>query len=116
VDPQLGPLADNGGPTQTEKPRLTSPLIDKGLTMVSPRVDQRGLARPFDVPRVANTATGDAADIGAVELQASDFSTPTAPPGTPPATQAKKAKCKKKKKKKKAKKGAVVAKKCKKKR
>ena len=30
VDPQLGPLADNGGPTQTMLPSNTSPVIDQG--------------------------------------------------------------------------------------
>src|SRR4051794_822976 len=29
-DPQLGPLAPNGGPTQTQKPAPSSPAIDKG--------------------------------------------------------------------------------------
>jgi hypothetical protein len=75
-DPQLGLLQDNGGPTPTQKPALTSPIIDKGLSDSS--VDQRGSARPFDVPSIANASGGDAADMGAVELQASDF---PAPPG-----------------------------------
>ncbi len=112
VDPQLGPLTDNGGPTRTEKPALTSPLLDKGLTTVAPLVDQRGLPRPFDISSIANTSTGDAADIGAVELQASDFATPPAPPGTPPAVQVTKPRCKKKKKKSAA---QIAKKKCKKK-
>ena len=108
VDPQLGPLANNGGPTRTEKPSLTSPLLDKGVIVAAP-IDQRGLPRPFDIPSISNTATGDAADIGAVELQAADFVTPAAPavPSTP-ATPKKK--CKKKHKR-----SASVAKKCKKK-
>jgi hypothetical protein len=110
VDPQLGPLANNGGSTQSEKPSLTSPLLDKGITVAAP-IDQRGLPRPFDIASVANTATGDAADIGAVELQASDFATTAAPPQQPPASPAAKTRCKKK-----AKKGALSAKKCKKKR
>jgi hypothetical protein len=110
VDPQLGPLADNGGATNTEKPSLTSPLLDKGLTMVAPLVDQRGVPRPFDISSIANTATGDAADIGAVELQAADFVAP-APPAGPTAPAARKKKCKKKHKR-----SAAAAKKCKKKR
>ena len=41
-DPQLGPLADNGGPTQTHLPALSSPAIDTG---VGERPDHRP-ARP----------------------------------------------------------------------
>jgi predicted outer membrane repeat protein len=75
-DPQLGTLQDNGGTTPTQKPALSSPVIDKGLSDSS--VDQRGSSRPFDVTSIANGPGGDASDIGAVELQASDF---PAPPG-----------------------------------
>ena len=73
VDPQLAALASNGGPTMTHKLATTSPAVDKGSTTLT--TDQRALARPFDVPSLANsTAAGaDASDIGAVELQASDF-------------------------------------------
>jgi hypothetical protein len=111
VDPQLGPLVDNGGSTQTEKPSLTSPLLDKGIT-VGGFADQRGLLRPFDISSIANTATGDAADIGAVELQASDFST-QAGGGSPPASQPpSQSQTVRKKCKKKPKKRAVTAKKC----
>jgi hypothetical protein len=119
VDPQLGPLAANGGPTRTLKPALTSPLVDKAVT-ASGITDQRGLARPFDVPSIGNSSVGpaDGADIGAVELQASDFTT-TPPPtqgGAPqtqaPPTQAPVRKCKKKKHKRSA---ESAKKKCKKK-
>ena len=68
TDPQLGPLADNGGPTQTHLPAESSPAIDKGNTPLT--TDQRGLARPFDDPDVANATGGDGSDIGAVERQA----------------------------------------------
>jgi len=44
-DPQLGTLQDNGGATPTQKPALSSPVIDTGLTDAT--ADQRGLARPF---------------------------------------------------------------------
>jgi hypothetical protein len=95
-DPQLGPLAGNGGPTRTQKPAATSPAIDAGSAF-GLTSDQRGLGRPFDAPTIANAALGDAADIGAVELQAGDVP-PTPPvPATPvPATPTKKKKCKKK--------------------
>jgi hypothetical protein len=106
VDPQLALLGPNGGATATHLPATASPVIDKGTDTGT---DQRGLARPFDVPSLGNAAGGNGADIGAVELQSSSF--PAAAP--PPQTPAKK-KCKKKKKKKK-KRSAAAAKKCKKK-
>jgi hypothetical protein len=111
-DPQLGALADNGGPTQTLKPSLTSPVLDKGIATAAFTADQRGLPRPFDIPSVTNTTTGDAADIGAVELQASDFATAAAPAPSPAPTTATKKKCKKKKHKRSA---DAAKKKCKKK-
>ncbi len=94
TDPQLGTLAANGGPTQTQKPSLTSPLLDKGKSLVG-FSDQRSLARPYDVPSIPNSSAGDAADIGAVELQAADF-VPPAAPATQAAPATPKKKCKKK--------------------
>jgi predicted outer membrane repeat protein len=84
-DPQLQPLAANGGPTPTMALAATSPAIDKGSAF-GLSTDQRGLPRPFDVPSIANSAAAgaDGSDIGAVEYQA-----PAAP----------KKKCKKKHKK-----------------
>jgi hypothetical protein len=67
ADPQLGPLADNGGPTQTMLPAATSPVVDQGVA-VRPE-DQREVVRPIDFPSIANAAGGDGSDIGAVELQ-----------------------------------------------
>jgi hypothetical protein len=111
-DPALGPLASNGGPTPTQKPALTSLLVDKGRTTLP--IDQRGLPRAFDVPSLANAGNG--ADLGAVELQASDFLVAAAKPkckakkkkkgkgkaaAEPAAKKKKKKKCKKKRKKKK---------------
>jgi hypothetical protein len=66
VDPQLGPLASNGGPTQTQALALTSPAVDNGNTSVAR--DQRGSGRPADLDTVANVAGGDGADIGAFEV------------------------------------------------
>jgi hypothetical protein len=57
VNPQLGPLADNGGPTQTLAPQSGSPAIDAGAAGC-PATDQRG------APRVGPC------DIGAVEFGA----------------------------------------------
>jgi hypothetical protein len=63
VDPQLGPLADNGGPTPTRLPTPGSAAIDSvpvgaaGLCDSSHPMDQRGVGRPV----------GAACDRGAVE-------------------------------------------------
>jgi|GEM_PF-3415049 len=54
----LGPLANNGGPTQTHLPNAGSPAINAGDTTLG--ADQRGVARP----------QGAADDIGAVEVAA----------------------------------------------
>lgn len=70
-DPQLGALADNGGPTQTMKPSGLSPVVDKGKSF-GLAGDQRGSSRPVDVATVPNRAGGDGADLGAVELSNAD--------------------------------------------
>ncbi len=69
VDPLLGPLADNGGPTQTHLPALTSPVLDAGIAN-GLDTDQRGLARTADLSAATNAAGGDGTDIGALEIQA----------------------------------------------
>jgi predicted outer membrane repeat protein len=64
TDPQLGQLADNGGPTLTHLPGPGSPALDGGNAMDCPATDQRGQMRPTD-------GNGDgvaSCDIGAVEL------------------------------------------------
>jgi hypothetical protein len=58
IDPQLGPVADNGGPTPTMALLPASPAIDAGDDSVCPPTDQRGVTRP----------QGAACDIGAFEL------------------------------------------------
>jgi len=60
-DPLLQPLADNGGPTLTHRLGAGSPAIDAGNNMAALDFDQRGdgFVRVY----------GDAADIGAFELQ-----------------------------------------------
>ncbi|MGH2954331.1 MAG: choice-of-anchor Q domain-containing protein [Solirubrobacterales bacterium] len=68
VDPQLGALASNGGPTQTHLPAATSPAIDHG-TANGLATDQRGVPRTFDGVAFANAPGGDGTDIGAVEVQ-----------------------------------------------
>ena len=75
VDPQLGPLADNGGLTQTHLPGAGSPVINAiPATLVAaagaaalphvcdgtvPNRDQRGVSRPQE----------NGCDLGAVELE-----------------------------------------------
>jgi hypothetical protein len=55
----LGPLGDNGGPTQTRALLIGSPAIDAGSNdCPPPATDQRGTARP----------QGAGCDIGAFEL------------------------------------------------
>lgn len=85
-DPQLGPLADNGGPTQTIALLPGSPAIDAAAAIAAEGVtapgtdadfasillfDQRGETRPF----------GSAGDIGAYEFH---FVTVAATNVTPP--------------------------------
>jgi CSLREA domain-containing protein len=57
IDPKLGPLADNGGPTQTHRLLLGSPAIDAASSTDCPATDQRGVARP----------QGAGCDIGSFE-------------------------------------------------
>jgi CSLREA domain-containing protein len=60
LDPQLGSLQDNGGPTHTHLPETLSPVIDAGDPAFSdpPDFDQRGPGFPRVIDRI---------DIGAVE-------------------------------------------------
>jgi hypothetical protein len=58
LDPNLGPLQNNGGPTQTMLPLPGSPLLGAGDASLAPTTDQRGLSRP----------TGGPTDIGAVQV------------------------------------------------
>jgi hypothetical protein len=60
VDPKLGPLANNSGPTLTMALLAGSPAIDAGDNAAAPPTDQRGIRRPY----------GAAADIGAYEYAA----------------------------------------------
>jgi CSLREA domain-containing protein len=85
-DPRLGPLADNGGPTQTMLPASTSPVIDAGGGAPWGQFDQRGQPRIFNVPDVPDVSTpfGPGADIGAVELQPSEYVPPPTSSATAP--------------------------------
>ena len=77
VDPQVGPLADNGGPTLTHALLPGSPAIDKGKS-TDELTDQRGLPRPYDAPGIPKATGGDSSDIGAFEDQ---------PPNTVPGSK-----------------------------
>jgi len=66
IDPLLGPLQDNGGPTFTHQLLLDSPAIDKGHSSGS-TTDQRGFIRPVDLFKIPNAPGGDGSDIGAFE-------------------------------------------------
>ena len=71
-DPELHPLADNGGLTLTHRPEEASPVVDAGDPNFTspPDDDQRGAGFPREQDIVGvGTTTGDRVDIGAVELQ-----------------------------------------------
>src|SRR5205085_3011026 len=84
IDPNLGLLLDNGGPTKTQVPNPGSPAINRGGSC--PATDQRGFLRGPVAP----------CDSGAVEVGALPAGPPApggpaalAPstPGRPPAPQ-----------------------------
>jgi predicted outer membrane repeat protein len=68
VDPKLGLLRDNGGPTSTKALLVNSPALDKGVSGAG-ATDQRGFSRPVDSPSIPNANGGNGADIGAFEAQ-----------------------------------------------
>lgn len=71
ADPQLGPLADNGGPTRTRLPAFGSPVVDwvprtlNDPCLAAGESDQRGVARP--------AAPDGRCDAGAVEGSAENL-------------------------------------------
>jgi len=119
VDPALGGLTENGGPTPTMRPGLNSPVIDGGYGRGG--YDQRFEPRVIDVPGTPNRLAAEdpiysAVDIGSVELSIAE-ATPPSSPQPPPASgvTGTKKKCKKKHKKKQRSAEAAKKKKCKKK-
>ena len=77
-DPELGPLADNGGPGMaTQEPAASSPALEQVPAASCPPTDERGVARPGN-----GAAT---CDIGAFEVVgALSATTSTAPALTTP--------------------------------
>jgi hypothetical protein len=73
IDPQLEPLGDYGGPTQTMRPLPGSLVINAGDNTDAPDTDQRGF------PRIV----GGFIDIGAVELQPDEFGGPSGSSAAP---------------------------------
>lgn len=65
-NPQLGPLADNGGPTPTMVLLAGSPALDRGHSL-GQTTDQRGAPRIFDFAGVVDAGGGDGSDMGAFE-------------------------------------------------
>jgi hypothetical protein len=68
LDPMLGPLQDNGGPTATMALLPGSPAIDKGNASTV-ATDQRLSRRRDNFPNISNATNGDASDIGAFEVR-----------------------------------------------
>lgn len=60
VDPLLGPLADNGGPSLTHSLLSGSPAINTGDNATCEATDQRGESRPL--------SASNACDVGALEV------------------------------------------------
>jgi CSLREA domain-containing protein len=75
--PQLGPLQDNGGPTQTHALLEGSPAIDAGDNGSCPPTDQRDVSRPVD---------GDMDGSAICDIGAFEFLPPPTPTPTPTAT------------------------------
>ncbi len=73
LDPLLGPLTNNGGPTRTHAPQAGSPAVNRGGTCTgTTATDQRGATRSF----------GGACDAGSVERVLVVYAQPGAMNGT----------------------------------
>jgi hypothetical protein len=79
VDPRLGPLQNNGGPTWTMALLPDSPAIDAGDSVNAPAIDQRGAAR-VGPPDIGAFEFGGESQ-GVVYNAANDFSLASNPNG-----------------------------------
>lgn len=70
-DPKLGPLTNNGGPTQTLALLPGSPAIDAGENSTCETTDQRGQSRPYDGDKNGSAIC----DMGAFEVNFIDLDT-----------------------------------------
>ena len=75
ADPLLGPLTNNGGPTETHAFAAGSPAIDHGTNGGLPPTDQRGYVRIWD-----GDGNGSAiVDVGSYEYGAPPYIAPSIP-------------------------------------
>jgi hypothetical protein len=82
VDPDLSPLAENGGPTETMAIASSSPAVGLGNPNTNPGVDQRGYARGSS-PEVGSYQSG----AQAVPVTLSALGNETVTEGKTPLTQ-----------------------------
>jgi hypothetical protein len=75
LNPLIGDLADNGGPTETIALATNSPAVDKIDPADAPATDQRGVTRP-------QVVVADLSDIGAYELDKNSVRILVQPQGT----------------------------------
>ncbi|MBI5722088.1 MAG: choice-of-anchor D domain-containing protein [Burkholderiales bacterium] len=68
TDPQLGPLQDNGGPTQTTAPMTGSPAIDQGVNALAVDANNQPLSTDQRGTGFARIS-GSTVDRGAFEVQ-----------------------------------------------
>lgn len=70
LDPQLGPLGNNGGAVPTHAILSAfSPALDRGFAF-GLTSDQRGAARTSELVNIPNAPGGDGTDVGSFELSA----------------------------------------------
>jgi hypothetical protein len=81
VDPLLGPLADNGGPTPTMALLPGSPAIGRANPASAPATDQRGVPRPRASSDIGAFQTAPALTIQVISSTQAIISWPLAAEG-----------------------------------